>query len=495
MNIKSKVEEALKHTTDCLVVGHFEGEKLSPTLSEIDKALKGTVKGIIAAKSFRGKTDETYLLHTYKALPAKSILLIGLGKKKDFTLEKLRRGGGKSATAVRDYGISTFSTLLADNVPEEVTGKDAVTAITEGTLLSLYAFNNYKTDDVKEIKKVKGLTIVTGKPVKGAKEAVIYGTILAESVSYARDLVNHPSNKVTPTYLANEAKKIAKELKLKCAILDKAAMNKMGMGSLLSVAKGSEQEPKFITLQYDGGKKGVAPTVVVGKAVTFDSGGISLKHAKNMDEMKMDMSGGAAAIAAIAAAAKLKLKVNLVSIIPAVENMPSGRASKPGDIVKSMNGKTIEITNTDAEGRLILADALTYAERYKPAAVIDLATLTGAVIVALGHFVTAVLGNDDALIKNIKKAGEASGERVWELPLWEEYDKLLKSDIADIKNSGTGQAGTITGASFLKNFTSKYKWAHLDIAGTAWDVKGNPYLPKGATGVGVRLLIEYLKNI
>ncbi len=495
MNIKLKVEEALKHTTDCLVVGHFEGEKLSPPLSEIDRALKGTVKDIIAAKSFRGKTDETYLLHTYKALPAKSILLIGLGKKKDFTLEKLRRGAGKSATTVRDYGIGTFSTLLENVLPNGVTGKDAVTAITEGTLLALYTFNNYKTEDVKEVKKVKGATIVTAKAIKGGGEAIAEGTILAESVSLARDLINHPSNKVTPTYLANEAKKIAKELKLKCTILEKAAMEKMGMGSLMSVAKGSEQPPKMIILQYDGGKKGQAPTVVVGKAVTFDSGGISIKPSKNMEEMKMDMSGGAAAIAAIAAAARLKLKVNLVSIIPAVENMPSGHASKPGDIVKSMNGKTIEITNTDAEGRLILADALTYAERYKPAAVIDLATLTGAVIVALGHFVTAVLGNDDTLIKNIKKAGETSGERVWELPLWEEYDKLLKSDIADIKNSGTGQAGTITGASFLKNFTSKYKWAHLDIAGTAWDVKGNPYLPKGATGVGVRLLVEYLKNI
>lgn len=495
MNIKSKVEGALKHNTDCLVIGHFEGEKLSPPLSEIDKALKETIKDIITAKSFRGKTDETYLLHTYQALPAKSILLIGLGKKKDFTLEKLRRGAGKSATAVRDYGISTFSSLLANNIPEEVTGKDAITAITEGTLLSLYAFNNYKTEDAKDIKKVKWLTIVTEKAVKGTRAAVDYGTVLAELVSYARDLVNHPSNKVTPTYLANEAKRLAKELKLNCRIFDKAAMAKMGMGSLLSVAKGSEQEPKFITLRYDGGKKGEAPTVVVGKAVTFDSGGISLKHAKKMDEMKMDMSGGAAAMATIAAAAKLGLKVNLVSIIPAVENMPSGRASKPGDIVKSMNGKTIEITNTDAEGRLILADALTYAERYKPAAVIDLATLTGAVIVALGHFVTAVLGNDDKLIEKIKKAGETSGERVWNLPLWSEYGKLLKSDIADIKNSGGGQAGTITGASFLENFTSKYKWAHLDIAGTAWEVTGNPYIPKGATGVGVRLLIEYLKNV
>ena len=272
-------------------------------------------------------------------------------------------------------------------------------------------------------------------------------------------------------------------------------MAREGCGALLGVAQGSAREPRLIILQHNGGRKGQAPVALVGKGVTFDSGGISLKPAEKMDEMKMDMGGGAAVIGTMLAASLLALPVNLVGIIPAAENMPSATAYRPGDILTSLSGQTIEVLNTDAEGRLILADALTYAKRYEPKLVIDLATLTGACIIALGHHATAVLGNDQELVDSLLKAGEKSGERLWQLPLWDDYDQQIKSDVADVKNTGGRPAGTITAAAFLKKFASDFRWAHLDIAGTAWYDQNRPYTPKGGTGVGVRLLIEFLHDL
>jgi len=312
-----------------------------------------------------------------------------------------------------------------------------------------------------------------------------------------RDLMHHPSNTPTPTFLANAAQTMARKHKITCKVLEKKDMEKLKMGSLLGVARGSHEPPKFIVMEYKGGKAKDKPVVIVGKGVTFDTGGISLKPGAGMDEMKFDMSGGAVTIGTLQAAASLKLKVNVVGLVPLTENMPGGSAIKPGDILTASNGKTIEVLNTDAEGRLILADALVYAQRYKPKALIDLATLTGAVIMALGHQAAAAVGTDSKLIQKLIASGDVTGERLWQLPLYEEFEKAIKSDIADLKNitsKGVG-AGTITGAAFLKPFTGDFPWVHLDIAGTAWTSNEKPYVPKGGSAYGVRLLIDYLKNL
>jgi len=309
-----------------------------------------------------------------------------------------------------------------------------------------------------------------------------------------RDLCNHPANVVTPTYIANEAKKIARERGVSAKVLDRPAMQRLGMGALLGVARGSHEPPKFVILEYRGGPRGARPVALVGKTVTFDSGGISLKSADNMEQMKADMTGGAAVLAAVRAASRLRLPLNIVALIPATENMPGGSATKPGDILTSLSGKTIEVINTDAEGRLILADGLTYANRYKPSVVVDIATLTGACAVALGKHAIGLLGNNERLIGELKAAGEQCGERAWQLPLWEEYYEQIKSDVADVKNTGGRPGGTITAAAFLSKFVGDARWAHLDIASTDWSDREQAYIPKGPTGVGARLLIRFLSN-
>jgi leucyl aminopeptidase len=347
----------------------------------------------------------------------------------------------------------------------------------------------------EDIKEMKQLTIIAPENDYSLIESETKKTqFITQAVYFARDLVSAPSNEMTPSIMAKKAREIANRKKVSCKVLNKARMKEMGMNSMLGVASGSNEEPKFIILEYWGGKKNELPIVLVGKGLTFDSGGICIKPAEKMDEMKSDMSGGAAVMGAIMAAADLHLPLNVVSLIPATENMPSGTAYKPGDILKSYSGKTIEVVNTDAEGRLILADALSYAAGYKPAAIIDVATLTGACIIALGDDVTGMLGTDDELKNEINKAARATGELVWELPLWENYHELIKSDIADYKNSGGRTAGTITAAAFLSKFVGDFPWVHLDIAGPAWIGKDKPYIPKGASGVTVRLLTEYLRN-
>jgi leucyl aminopeptidase len=312
-------------------------------------------------------------------------------------------------------------------------------------------------------------------------------------VNLARDLVSHPGNVVTTGYLAETARKLADRHKLTCEILEMDELERLGMNALVAVGKGSIEPPRLIVLEYRGGGK-ERPVVLVGKGITFDSGGISIKPGAGMEEMKTDMAGGAAVLGAMEAAAGLKLPINLVCIIPTAENMPDGKAYKPGDVVTSLSGTTIEITNTDAEGRLVLCDALHFAKKYKPTTMIDLATLTGACVVALGHEASGLMGNDQRLINSLKQAGERCGERVWELPLWDGYGEAMKSDIADLKNAGSRDGGSITAGWFLKQFVGTTRWAHLDIAGTAWSDKARSYSPKGATGVGVRLLIEYLQN-
>jgi leucyl aminopeptidase len=420
-------------------------------------------------------------------------VLVGLGKKKDLTDERIRQGAGSAMQAMRGTSLKGCTTLLhlAGG------GKDEfLQAAVEGAALGGYAFSHYKTknDDNGGIEEVQVL-FPPGVAAKRGEKVVADAQSVCEAVLFVRDLVAQPGNVATPSYLAEKGLEMSAKFGINCRVLERDEMEQNGMEALLAVAKGSRQPPRFIILEYMAAGAKVRPTVLVGKGITFDSGGISLKPREGMEKMKDDMAGGAAVMGTLMAAAALKLPVNLVGLVPAAENLPGGGAYKPGDVVTSMSGQTIEIVNTDAEGRMILCDALHYAQRYRPVALIDLATLTGACVVALGSFASGLMGNDEGLKRAVIKAAETSGERVWELPLWEEYGELMKSDIADLKNAGGAEAGAISAGWFLKNFVGKMRWVHLDIAGTAWMDKDRPYQPKGATGVGVRLLVEYLRGV
>lgn len=497
MNIKVIKGRPLEIKGDCIALGCYEKEVLDLTNKAIDKKLNNTIKGLIKEKVFEGKLNQTSLIFSLGKLKVNQVILIGLGKKKEINLDKLRQASGTVTKLAKGQGIKKLISNLIDIKIKNQTSVDISQAVAEGAILSLYKFDHYKSEKDNNENQLNELILLTAneKNIANYKSGFNVAMKISTAVYLARDLINHPGNTATPTFLANQAKIMAKKNNIKCKILSKSDIEKLGMGALLGVARGSHQPPKFIILEYGGTKKDKAPIVIVGKGLTFDSGGISIKPSQGMEEMKTDMSGGAGAIGAIMAAAALRLPVNLVALVPATENMPGGSAIKPGDILKTMSGKTIEVLNTDAEGRLILADALSYAERYKPKAVIDMATLTGACIIALGSHASGIMGNDEKLIEAIRKAGDITGERVWPLPLWEEYDELIKSDIADVKNIGGRGAGTITAAGLLKKFASKYPWAHLDIAGTAWTDKPKPYITKGAVGVGVRLIVQYLRSL
>jgi leucyl aminopeptidase len=449
---------------------------------------------LIKSGDFEAKPSQISVIYTRGSLSAKRIALVGLGKQSEINLEKLRGAFASVMQHLRNLNIKEAATSINLNlIPRK---KDQVAqAMAEGSLLGLYQYTPYKTVGREDLKEMEQLNIIADeKDFFLIESAIKKAQIISRAVYFARDLISAPSNEMTPSIMAQKAREIARRKNVSCRILDKAKMKEMGMNALLAVASGSNEEPKFIILEYAGGKKSSAPIVLVGKGLTFDSGGISIKPADKMDEMKTDMSGGAAVMGVIMAAADLQLPLNITALIPSTENMPGGTACKPGDIIKSYSGKTIEVLNTDAEGRLILADALAYASEFKPAAVIDVATLTGACIIALGDDVIGMLGTDDKLKKEINKAAQTSGELVWELPLWEGYNELIKSDIADYKNSGGRAAGTITAAAFLSKFVGDAPWVHLDIAGPAWTSKDKTYIPKGASGVAVRLLVEFLRN-
>lgn len=483
---------------DSIAIGCYEKKSVDPVIKIIDKKLNGVIQKQIREKVFEGKLKQVTLIYSLGRLNVDKVLLVGVGKKEEINLDKLRQASAAMVKFAEGKGIKKITSNLTNIGIKNTSINNISQAVTEGAILSLYKFGQYKTEKDKDEKKLSHLTLLTGndKDAKNIKNGINIAEKISKAVCFARDLINHPGNTATPTYLADQARKMAKNINIKCRILNKPDMEKLGMGCLLGVAKGSHQPPKFIILEYRGAKnKKMAPVVLVGKGLTFDTGGISLKPGRGMEEMKTDMSGGAGVMGAIMAAASLKIPVNVIALIPATENMPGGSAVKPGDVLKTMSGKTIEVINTDAEGRLILADALCYAERYKPKVVIDMATLTGACVVALGHHASGLMGTDEKLIKAIEKAGEVTGERVWQLPLWEEYDEQIKSDIADVSNVGSRGAGTITAAGLLKKFASNYPWVHLDIAGTAWTDKPKPYVPKGAVGVGVRLIVEYLRTL
>ncbi len=497
-------EDPLTHKTPCLIVFCPEEAKPGKFLKQIDSRLNGAVTAAYKDKRFEGKPQQTLCLNAMGALGAEHVLLAGIGAVKTLNVETVRQAAGCAAKAAEQARMAKASFYLEDaSVGKAFAGgknKDhAAGAVTEGSLLALYHFDHYKSaDDGDKPSRLEAVALLCDAKaqVAAARAAMDKARALAQAVCLTRDLILHPSNRATPSYLAQQARAIAKKPKVTCKVLGEKEMKKLGMGSFLGVSKGSHEPPAFIVLEYSGGKKSDAPVVIVGKAVTFDTGGISLKPPANMDEMKMDMSGGAVTLGTLQAAADLKLPINVVGLVPATENMPGGSATKPGDVLTSMSGKTIEVLNTDAEGRLILADALSYAARYKPKALIDLATLTGAVIVALGHYAAAVIGNDDGLIEKLKNSGEETGERVWPLPLWDEHDKAVKGTIADLKNiaaPGVG-AGTIMGAAFLKPFAGEGPWTHIDIAGTSWSGEEKPYVPKGASGFGVRLLTHFLEQ-
>ncbi len=481
--------------SQAIILTLFEdNKKLIGLALEIDKLSNGLISELIGSGDFEAKPSQTSVVYTRGTIPAKRIVLLGLGKQKEFNLEKLRAAFASVMRQLRSLNIKEAATSIHLNL---LPGKkeQIVEAAVEGALLGLYQYTPYKTVGREDLKEMNELNIIAdAKDYSLIESAVKKAKVISDAVYLARDMVSAPSNEMTPSIMAQKAREIAKRKNVTCRVLDRDKMKELNMNALLAVASGSMEEPKFIILEYAGGKKNASPIVLVGKGLTFDSGGISIKPSDKMDEMKTDMSGGAAVMGVMMAVADMQIPLNVVALIPASENMPSGSAFKPGDILKSYSGKTIEILSTDAEGRLLLADALAYASEFKPQAVIDVATLTGACVVALGDDVSGMLGTDDKLKREIEKASKNTGELVWELPLWEHYHEQIKSDIADYKNAGSRSAGTITAAAFLSKFVGNYPWVHLDIAGPARVDKDKPYIPKGASGVPVRLLVEFLRN-
>jgi leucyl aminopeptidase len=488
--VKSGTPE--KQRSGCIVVGVFESRKLSVVAHQIDAVSGGTISGILRRGDLEGRPGQTLLLHNIPSLPSERVLLIGCGKEKEFNENRYRDATAKAVTVLKDIGATEVTSYLTEL---DVKGRDIswkVRQAVEVTEAALYRFDQLKSKPDNSRRALRRVVLAVPKrsDLGPGEQAVREGRAVAEGMKLARDLGNLPGNLCTPTYLAEQATEIGKQYGLKTTVLEKDDMEKLGMGALLSVARGSRQPPKLIVLEYLGGKEGEPPVALVGKGLTFDAGGISIKPAANMDEMKYDMCGGASVLGAVKAAAELRLPINIVGIIPSSENLPDGDANKPGDIVTSMSGQTVEVLNTDAEGRLILSDALTYTERYKPAVVIDIATLTGACVIALGAHASGLLANNEQLAREILGAGKYTHDRAWQLPLWEDYQKQLDSNFADMANIGGREAGTITAACFLARYTKNFKWAHLDIAGTAWKTGKE----KGATGRPVPLLVQYLIN-
>ncbi|HWQ94037.1 MAG TPA: leucyl aminopeptidase [Gammaproteobacteria bacterium] len=493
MEFSIKIGPAEKQRSACLVVGVFEARLLTPSAKALDKVSGGFLTQVLKRGDLEGKIGQTLVLHHVPGTLCERILLVGCGKERELDEAHYRKLLGKAASALKATGAAETIVYLAEL---DIKARDFRWKIRQAVEVAdhaLYEFDRLKSkkeNTPTHLKKIIwGLTQanVHAQAEQGLRE----GLTIAASVKLARDLGNLPANICTPSYLAEQAKSLGKRhKKLKVTVLEKADMERLGMGALLAVARGSREPAKLITLEYHGAGKAHRPVALVGKGVTFDTGGISIKPADKMDEMKYDMSGAGSVLAALSACAELQLPINVVGIIPATENMPSGNAIKPGDIVTSLSGQTIEILNTDAEGRLILCDALTYSERYKPEVVIDIATLTGACVIALGRHASGLLSNHRPLADALQKASDDSGDRVWELPLWDDYQDQLKSNFADMSNVGGREAGTITAACFLWRFTKKFHWAHLDIAGTAWTGGDR----KGSTGRPVPLLMQYLLN-
>ncbi len=470
-------------SSELLAIGLHKGESAPQELA-------GATGPVLSNGDFSGKEGETALIYAPDGMASPRLLLVGLGERTSFTLDTLRRASAIAAKRARTLKLDDAAFVLP------VSGGSAARvaaaeAAAEGAALGLYRFDRYKTN--AQSRELGTFTLVHDDEDKVAGGAGT-GLKLAAAALLARDLANEPSNTATPEYLAEKARQIAERYGMQATILDRAGIEAEGLNGLATVGRSATNEPRFMVLEHHGGEDGAPPVVLVGKAVTFDSGGISIKPTTGMEDMKYDMSGGAAVLGAMEAVGSLELPINVVALVPATENLPGGNAFKPGDVLELHSGKTVEIVTTDAEGRLILADALSYARRYEPAAVVDCATLTGACYVALGDHASGLMGNDEGLISEIQTAGEASGERAWRLPLFEEYTEQIKGNTADLKNSGGRYGGALTAGAFLKEFTD-YPWVHLDIAGTAYYGKQkNAYTPRGASGAPARLLVEFLRG-
>jgi leucyl aminopeptidase len=469
---------------DLLAVGLHASE-------EPPDGLKAAAEPALSSGDFTGKSGQATLLYTAEALPSARLLLVGLGERSSFGSEKLRRAAATVSRRARTLEARSVAFSLPPSADTDV-GTTAQAAA-EGAILGLYRFGRHKTDEKDAGGDPEHFDLLIGRTDNeaGASRGAEIGEKAAAGTALARDLANEPSNTATPAYLAKRAEEIGARHGITVTVLDRAGIEEEGLTGLATVGRSASNEPRFIVLEHRRGGGGKPPVVIVGKAVTFDSGGISIKPTAGMEDMKFDMSGGAAVLGAMEAVGALGLALDVVALVPATENLPGGAAFKPGDVLTMHNGKTVEILTTDAEGRLLLADALSYARRYQPAAVVDCATLTGACVVALGSHASGLMGNDEDLVAEVRAAGEAAGERAWPLPLYEEYTEQIKGDTADLKNSGGRGGGALTAGALLKEFAD-FPWAHLDIAGTAYGKKGNAYTTKGATGTPARLLVEFL---
>jgi leucyl aminopeptidase len=495
MKVSGSSKSPDKIEAQALAVAVFKDEKPnSGLLKSLDQAVGGMITEVIKTEEFAAKEGETAYFHVSgKELKARRVLLIGCGDAAAYKAAKIAQMAGSATRFLRSKNVKSIGIIpRADGDPEKI-----AQTVVVGATMGLFEPDKYRTKD-KEKREIDAVTVVAeGADEKALGRGAERGRIIGESINFTRDLANEPGAFMTPTIMADRAKQVAKEFGLSVDILDQRQMEKLGMGSLLGVARGSDEPPKLIVLKYQPSRSRSSKgelLALVGKGITFDSGGISLKPGENMELMKYDMTGAATVIGTMRAIAQLKPSVPVLGVAPCSENLPSGKATKPGDVLKAMTGKTIEVINTDAEGRLVLADAIAYAKKLGATKIIDMATLTGAVSIALGDVHTAILGTDQELIDQFIAAGKEVGERFWQLPLDDDYTKQIRSDIADIKNVGGKKAGTITAAAFLKEFAEDTPWAHLDIAGTAWGDPATPYRSKGPTGVAVRTLIEFIER-
>jgi leucyl aminopeptidase len=482
MEISVKTGDMLRESSDLALLASFE-----------DTPLPSEVANLLEPEDFQGKAGQTLLLYPRGAIAPKRLMLVGLGRSEKATAETIRRASALAAKEAQKLRVAAVSVGVNGNIALEP--QAAAQAFAEGIELGAYRFWRYRTGlDEKQTFKVERATVFS-KTNETTSLGVAEGQAIARGVNFARDLVNGPGYAMHPPALGDEAVKLGQRLGLKVTVLDMSQLIEQGFGGILAVGKGSEHEPRFIIMEYGKASKGTPTICLVGKGLTFDSGGLSLKPAEAMETMKSDMGGAAAVFGAMQVVAELKLPLHVVGLVSAAENMPSSNAYRPGDIVKTLSGKTIEVLNTDAEGRIILSDALYYAQRYKPEAIVELSTLTGAIIIALGPHATGMFATDQALADRLSRAGEVTAERVWQFPMWEEYHQMVKSEIADLKNLAGRAAGSITAGTFLAAFVGDYPFAHLDVAGTAWvDRPLKPYDTLGGTGVGVRLLTEFLKQ-
>ena len=497
MKVTVVTGDITKVASDAIIINLFEGTKQpGGATAAVDKALGGAVAKLIKSGEIKGKQGEMTLIYTMGKIKPDKVLVTGLGKKDALNPNVIRSVVAEACRYLKRTQVKEIATILHGAGVGGIDAEKSAQAITEGAMLGLYTFRKHKSkkDENSQIERV--VIVASDKQsLPALKKGCEKGRILSEATILARDLDNEPGNYMTPTDLANVAKKVAKDFGLECTVFEKKDIEKMGMGGLLGVARGSAQPPKLIVLKYQGDKRSKRTIGLVGKGLTFDSGGISIKPSEGMGDMKGDMAGGAAVISALRAIAELKPKVNVTAIVPATENMPSGSACKPGDVLKASNGKTIEVVNTDAEGRLILADALSYARKLGLSPVIDIATLTGACHVALGDHYSGGFTNDQKLIEQVIKAGEEAGERVWQMPMHDDYKESNKSDIADVKNSGGRYGGAITAAQFLHEFIEDTPWVHIDIAGTSTTDKDKGAVVKGETGVIVRTLVNFVLSL